>query len=447
MKHFILIILIFLFSVQTGHTGIRRKSRPVRNKTELNLAAIDSCIYQKSDLDACLKLCKKIIIEDTENNYLVKIAENHINLITDYSDYEQKPLMLYYKANEVNKNWRRGKVQSTAEWIEQGNLYREICEKYPDSKLAGFIHFLLAFHYYYQRNHTLAYLEPDTAIQFAMKEFLIVINDYPDDIVPVWNPLSTNYIPGLRLAPLSHLQMAGIFEKKRFKKYYNINKAVEHYEKIIQKYSDEKDYRGYNMAINATIQLLNIYCDWNNYPNYSNADTSKVRELCNRLLLELPNQGFEYDEYIFGETHPEALYRLAVFEKDKNKSINYYFRILEKFQEVWTGYAGCDATGLYCLKALDGIMNNYSDENDKIRICKSIINSESKYSRTIRGHAQSRLANIYYQMNNYEKALIELQKVVDQFYDIHTSGEDMTLGYEAEVSIKELKLKMESMEK
>ncbi len=440
-KNYRVFYILILFSFL--NTEARSK-----NKVDIEYSIIDSLIYKEKDYDEALRLSKDFlkIYDDDFNRAYAHMVKSIINLIENYSDYDRKPLALFFKYHKNFFNRLRARGTSAELFKEEGDKLREILEKYPDCKLAGFAQYMLAIHYESQINSTLRYLENGKVARGkAIESYREVFQKYPTDEMPIQD-YSCRFKIGLKIAPIALLKIGDLyyFDYRVKKEEKDPVKAIETYESVINNYPEVVDFRGNKVAINAYVSILNIYRINKNSSTF--LDTVKAKEICNILINKFPNQGYNYKGGHIGETHPEAYMFLADFETDKEKAIKIYEKIMTEFPNNWTGRGGSGAVGKYGVSALGSIKYLFEDPELAINYYRKIL--DSNLDRNIRGSAQSIIAAIYEEdIKDYNQALVEYQKVLENFADINNGGEDYSLGDGAESRIRVIQEKLNEEQK
>ena len=429
---FILILFIFLNAEARS-----------RNEVDIEYSIIDSLIYKEKNYDEALRLSKEFLTMQDVDRYYVYKAKNIINLIENYSDYDRKPLELFFKYRE-NYFKRLKCLGNSAELCkENGNIFREILEKYPDCKLAGFVQYLLAIHYKSQINSTDRYLENgEVAAKKAIESYREVFRKYPTAEMPI-HESGRRFKIGLKIAPLALLKMGDLY-----KPYYNTlpgvkdsAKAIEAYQAVIDNYPEDVDHKDRKVVMNAYVSILNMYIK-----NNIILDTVKVKEICNILINTFPNQGFEFGGGTFGETHPTAYLVLAYCETDKEKALKIYEKIMNEYPNNWTGRSSSGAVVRYGVDALGSVKYLFEDPELTIDYYRKIVDSDLDIN--IRGSAQYYIASIYEEdIKDYNQALIEYQKVLENFADVNPGGEYYPLGQGAKESISGIQEKLNKKQK
>lgn len=430
-RHFLHVFIILCLIISASLKAQKRK------QLQEKMSKIDQLIYEENDYNAALQICKEVMTTERIDIYYKQKVESIVNLIENYSDYDQKPLKLYFKAREIQSILFKGQNLTKESWEEQGNLYRELLERYPICKLAGFVQYLLARYYKKQIGNKPRYLDKEIAREKVIKTYRDVINKYPIAVFPI-HGYPEYFKLGLRIAPIAQINIAWLYESGDHVK-PDIEKALKEYQIIIDKYPDAVDDEGMMLALSAYVSILDIYSGMRNKEEF--ADTSKVKEICRILINNFQNQKYETRGYSFGEIHPEAYMRLAKFEPDKEKAIKLYKDIIEEFPKSWKGKSGSGAIGMYSVKSLNEIINLLDDPLLAIKECHEILNS--KLDKLIRGYAQYRIAEIYERdIKDYDRALIEYQNVLDNFSDVNIGGETWTLSDGAESAIRVIQNKL-----
>lgn len=405
-----------------------------KNQLQEKLLVIDSLIYKNNDYQTALLVCQEVMAMKNIGKYYKEKVTSIINLIENYSDCDQKPLALYFKARNIIEMWCKGKRHTKESEAEQGSLYQELLNKYSECKLAGFVQYLLANHYEKQIGNTNRYLDNETARQKAIEEYNKVINQYPLAIFPICG-YPQYFKLGLKIAPLAQINIAWLYKSSYYVK-PDIGKALATYQIIINQYLDAVDKKGYRLILSAYVSMLNIYCDDEGF-----VDTTKAKEICHLLINHFPNQKYEIEGWHFGEIHPEAYWRLAKLEPFKEKAIKLYKKIMTDFPRSWTGQSGSGAISLYSVNSLSEIIKLLGNPQLVITECRNIINS--RLDKSIQGYAQFMIAKTYEQdLRNYERALIEYQIILDNYNDVCLDGEPWTLGDGAKDAMKAIQEKL-----
>ena len=430
------ILILFSFLNAEARSG---------NEVERKYSIIDSLIYKEKDYDEALRLSKDFlkIYDDDFNRAYAYIVKSIINLIENYSDYDRKPLELFFKYHKNSFNRLRGRGTSAELFKEEGDRLREILEKYPDCKLAGFAQYMLAIHYESQINSTLRYLENgEVAAEKAIESYSEVIRKYPTAEIPI-HEYSRRFKIGLKIAPIALLKIGDIY-----KPYYNTlpgvkdsAKAIEAYQAVIDNYPEDVDHKDRKVAMNAYVSILDMY-----RKNNIILDTVKAKEICNILINKFPNQGYEFGGGTFGETHPTAYIVLADCETDKEKALKIYEKIMTEYPNNWTGRSGSGAVLRYGDIALGRIKYLFKDPESTINYYRKILNSALDIN--IRGSAQYSIASIYEEdIKDYNQALVEYQKVLENFADVNPGGEYYPLGEGAKSRISVIQEKLNEEQK
>ncbi|MCK4225765.1 tetratricopeptide repeat protein [candidate division WOR-3 bacterium] len=398
---------------------------------------IERLIYVEHDYNTALQICKEVMAMEGIDRYYKQRTESISNLIENYSDFDRKPLELYFKAREIQNMWLRGENHTKESWIDQGNLYRELLEKYHKCKLAGLTQYLLAIHCKKQIGNNLGYLNRENARDKAIEAYRNVVNKYPLAVFPI-HGFPEYFEMGLRIAPIAQINMAWLYELEYHLK-PDIKSALKEYQIIIDKYPEAVDNRGRRLILSSHVSIMNIYSGIRGREQF--LDIPKVKEICNILLNNFQNQQYEIQGWSFGEIHPEAYMRLAELEKNKENAFKLYKKIITDYPNSWTGKSGSGATVLYSVKALDKIVHLLDDTLLAIKECLEIVNSG--FDKSICGYAQYKIAKIYEkELIDYKQALVEYKKVIENFGDVNLSGEAWTLGEGAESAIRSIQNKL-----
>lgn len=432
VKH-LLLVFILLYLIPPSFVVAQQS-----NLLEEKMLKIDRLIYEKNDYDSALQICKEVTAIDPIDKYYVQKVASIANLIEYYSDYDEKPLELYFEARKILDMWCKGENHTKESWVAQGNLYRELLNKYPACKLGGFVQYLLATHYKNQIGNSLSYLDKKIARQKAIEAYSEAVNKYPQAVFPICG-YPQYFKLGLRIAPVAQINVAWLYMYESSDLKPDIEEALRTYQVLIDEYPDAIDQNGRKLSLSAYVSLLNIYSGLGGHVEF--VDTAQAKRICNILINNFPNQQYEIEGWYFGEIHPEAYTRLAKLELDREKAIELYEKLITHFPESWRGKSGSGATGLYAVESLDEILKLLGNAQLAIRECHKILSS--KLDKAICGYAQFRIATIYeIELKDYDQALFEYQKVIDDYGDVHLDGESWTLGEGVEDAISRLQDKM-----
>jgi len=427
-KNYRVFYILILFSFLNAEALTRREINSIYSK-------IDSLIYKDKDYDKALRLSKELISVPDIGRYYVDNAENIINLIENYSDYDRKPLELFFKY----------RINSKERSKENENIFREILEKYPDCKLAGFTQYLLAKHYESLIGSGGSYLEnPEVAGEKAIESYGEVVRKYPAAEMPITDLWHRSKI-GTKIAPLAQLRIGDLYNSDYHYCVYPMQEeAIKAYKLVINNYPEDVDRYGNKVAVDAYVSILNMYRE--DIFGKTILDTLKAREICNILINKFPNQGYLVEGLYFGEIHPEAYMVLADCEVDKEKALEIYEKIVAEFPNSWRGQVNSGAVSLYSISALGRIGYLFKDPQAKINCYRKFL--DSSFDRKVRGRAQFEIAFTYeMKVKDYNQALIEYQKVLENFSDVSTGGEAYTLGEDAKDSIRRIQEKLNEEQK
>lgn len=394
---------------------------------------IDYQIYEVKNYKISLQMCEEVLELGKIDTYYEGKAKNYINLIENYSDYDQKPLELFFKARRIRRKMLTEKDRRQEYWEELGNLYKELLNKYPHCKLAGFIQYLIA-----ERNKSYSFRDEEER-QTAIQGYREVVNRYPDAEFPIED--YPQYFRGLKIAPIAHIKIASLYEEFSHNIEPDLEQAIREYKDIIDKYPNELNRDGSKLILSAYVSMINIYSGLN--IKEARVDSIKAKEHSKILINDFPNQSFLVSGPIrkyFGEIHPEAYMRLARFEVDKEKAIELYKKVLIDYPKSWTGAPYTCGISLYAFAALREIIELLDDSQLSIKECQGIINSNA--DKGVRALAQFLLGGIYEDMKNYDQARIEFQKVIDNYSDVDPTGGTCTLSDDAKNAIMYLQKKM-----
>ena len=425
------VIISVLYSV--SHTQdeeqIRKKER-----------RIHFLIYEEKNFDAALILCREIIaVEDPEDipSDIKYDVERYIHLIENYSDYDQKPLSLFFETERIKRMWRRGHGHTKKFKLEEGNLYRDILKTYPLCKLAGYVQYLLAKHYKGNIGNNLSYLDNEKARQEAIGAYQEIIEKYPDSLFPLDEYYERK---DSKITLYAQLNIGWLYESSSHVE-PKIDEAINAYYKTIDMFSNElENAETRKLILGVYVSLLRIYSGETVRGKY--IDMSKVKEICSVLLNDFPNQQYEEKGFLFGETHPVAYMTLAKLENDKNKAIGYCQRIVENYPESTGGQLNTCAIGRYSFEALEQIIYLLNDTQLAIRKYEEIINSVS--DKPLRVYSQYKIAEMYEtKLNDLHRAKIEYKKVLEYFDDNNFYEEEgPTFGGNAKRAIERIEEKL-----
>ncbi|NUO82976.1 tetratricopeptide repeat protein [candidate division KSB1 bacterium] len=322
------IIFIWLFYTPSDLEAQERVKRRVIRR--YHQEEVERLLYEKSNLDSALYLCRKIIGTNNIPDDYRRELENNIKLIENYSDYDRKPLKLYLQARHLLLLILSGNRSSELP-SKQGDSYRELLSRYPRCKLAAFVHYQLAWHYMRQIGGAIAR-------ENALAAYREIIENYPTAVFEIWD-LPKDYLLGSSIAPLAQLKIAWLQQSS------HRDTALQAFQTVIDKYPEALDQQKRKLALSAYVSML-MLCSGDEDSNEI-ADARKAEEICRILLDKYPNQEYEIEGWYFGEIHPEALMRLAKISTDREKAIGFYKRIIKDYPNSQEGKSGSDAVGFY----------------------------------------------------------------------------------------------------
>lgn len=388
-------------------------------------------VHDEKDYDRALRECKRLMAIERDDDYSGVVEESYANLIENYSDCNRKPLELYFSALETEDALYRSMTYRVETWQRQGALYRQLLDRYPQCRLAGFAAFCLARHYEDQIGDVDRYLDNLEARDKAVESYRAVIQRYPTDVFPSSLHLDGAKI-GLRMAPVAQMNVAWLYEPASYVK-PDVGEALQAYSDLIVKFPRAVDNAGRSMAVNAYVSMLHIYSGLWNCDEF--ADSSRARDICRILIDEFPSQQYFVHREYYGESHPEAYMHLARLENDRQEAIRLYRKVIADFQTSRTGKWGSGAAGMYAPGALWRILQLHDDPQVAIRECLRV--RDSDVDRRIRGTAQYYIALTYEErIVDLERAILEYQKTIDEYGDVITGGENYSLADDAELRIQ-----------
>jgi tetratricopeptide (TPR) repeat protein len=348
---------------------------------EEKIKDVDRLVYEKGDFDTALKICKEIL-QDSLGKHVENEIENTVNLIENYSDYDQKPLQLFFKASKHLNPWGIPKKEASI-------IFQEILNEFPDCKLAPFLEFLLA------RN------------KGDIEGYKRIVDKFPNAVFPISSKRSSSYKRGLHIAPNAQVKIALHYAHS---KEPNYNQALKEFQILIDKYPDAIDFEGDRIIIEAYFGMLNIYKVFK--------DEKRVKGICNIFLNEFPNEGFtaEYIDH-FGETHPEAYLTLATIESNKKKKIKLYEKVVLNYSESTYGRPGTCGVGAYWDNALNAMIHVIKEPKLIIKKFRKLQNS--KLDNLHKGLVQLKIARIYEKdLEDYNRALVEYKIIAKSYNNV-----------------------------
>lgn len=443
-KKYITLFILLCFNLPLS-LEVQYRNRINENEQSIQyyrekISTIDQILFEENDYVKGLQECKELLRMVERFDEIKRFApqvECYIDLIENYADFDQKPLSLFFKARKIENMWNRAEGHTKESVKEQGDLYRELLEQYPQCNLAGFIQYLLGMHYKAQIGSSLTYLDREVAVQKAIEAYRNVIEKYPSAVFPIWGSHRESFKVGSRIAPTAQMNIAWLYESGFSSETgSDIPRALEAYQAVIDHYPGAVDPEDHRLDLGAYLSMINIYSGKTGYIEF--IDTAKVKEICQILLNDYPNQEYEIWGWYFGAIHPEALMQLAKMETEEKKVIEIYRKIIERYPNSWTGKSGSGAVSLYSVEALENIIHLLDNPLQGIEECRDIINSDA--DERICGAAQYKIAQIFEEdIKDSTQALIEYQKVIDEYDDVVLGGEAVTLGEGARSAIQRLK--------
>jgi tetratricopeptide (TPR) repeat protein len=407
---------------------------------EQQMSLVDSLIYTERDYDSGLRICKEVAdMPDVAKAYTRKAAAL-IDLIENYSDYDREPLRLFFDASRAGGVWFGGRtVHTREERLRREDLYRELLSSFPDSRIAGYVQYLLGAHYVEQigTNDRLRYLDREEARQKAIDSFRRVQEQYPHAVFPApeYRCQAGAHAP---IAPFAQRTIAWLYEevRTRYSGTHRLADAIREYRVLIERFPEVEDREGHNLAVSAWVSILKIYMGWRRPSGHA----AKAAEVCRILLDEYENQRYEVPGWLFGYTHPEAYLQLASLAADKDSAVALCRKVIRDYPGNWSGKSHSCGAGPYAGTALSKIISLVNDPHRAIEECRHIV--ASMPDTTARGIAQYRLARIYEQdLGDYERALAEYQTVLEDYGEVYTGGE-RTLGDGATSAIAAIREKL-----
>ncbi len=337
-------VIIFIWHFYTPSDLEAQEKAKRRSSRYLNYDEVERLLYEESNLDSALYLCRKIAgVKNIPDDYRQEL-ENNIKLIENYSDYDRKPLKLYLQARHLLLLILSGH-RSNELPAQQGDSYRELLSQYPRCKLAAFVQYQLAWHYVRQ-------IGGGAARQKALAAYREIIENYPAAVFEIWDH-PNDYLLGSNMAPLAQLKIAWLQQSS------NRDTALQVFQAVIDKYPEALDRQKRKLALSAYVSML-MLCTGDDDSNEI-VDARKAEEICHILLDKYPNQEYEIEDWYFGEIHPEALMRLAKIATDREKAIGFYKRIIKDYPNSQAGKSGSDAVSFYSTLA-QGRLNELEKE-------------------------------------------------------------------------------------
>ncbi len=400
---------------------------------------ISRLICEEANCDSALKVCYSIIENKAVIDYWRRQAEGIANLVQNYSDYEAKPLQLYFEARKIHKIWKEDleKVNEDVHRLVkmEGDFYRKLLTRYPECKLAPFVRCLLAQHCTRQINIAgrLRYMNARAAAKEAEGMWRAAASSSEAAVFPIGD---WDYEMGSRIAPIAQLHLAWCYDPYFYKEYHltpDAERALEEYQGLVNRHPNAVDKNGRKLILNAYVSML-IVCK-------NMGDTIRVREICDTLVNGFPNQEYEIYGGVFGEIHPQAYLMLAECDRSEDKSMELYEKIIREFPEAWAGKSCSGAIALYSVGALSRLIDMFDDPLLRIGKCQEVVDANPH--KPIGGYAQWTIAQIYERdMNDLERALVEYRKVIANFGDVSLNGEPFTIGENARHRMKNIEAKL-----
>lgn len=379
---------------------------------------VDSLILSKRDYVAALTLSQEIYnTKDLEIDCKHRLS-NIINLIKYYSDYDNKPLELYFKAEQltVYKNKCGADSLRKKANLQIESIYKQILDEYPDCNLAGFVAYLLANqfeHQYATRNISAPiedYLANIDKQEKALAYYGRITTNYKNSKAPIhsiFGLYSDNFKINITLAPLAHMKMANLYLSEG--KY---DLAEKEYMRVITNYPMACDAEGNKLILSSHIYLMQLYSD------AKSRNTRKLREVCHDLINNYKNQRFEIMGRS-GEIHPEAYLYLANTEENINNTLERYLYIINNYKKSHFGKPHSCDIGAYALCAIRDAVDTLRKED--INSIKNVLNKSQSKTKSI--IAQLAIAKYYHYHGQHELSLKKYGNLKSKYGSLYLCDE------------------------
>lgn len=267
--------------------------------------------------DTALEWYRQIALESPE-------VRNKIMLFENFSDYNREPLGLFFEER-----------------------YAEILQRYPRSKLISLAQFYLAK----QLNNA--------------NEYQKVIDLYPKEKFPMSSGEEEDwptFKEGTPMGSIALMRIGWIYYTQGARE-----RAIEAFQKVIERYPDITDAMGYRLSATAYMMLIDIYMGKRSEEetgSENQTDTPKVRSIFKEIIERLPNTRYLLPSDGYGEVHPEIYLCLAEMEPDIDKAVAYYRKVIHQYSTSLTGQSGTCAVITYGEKAIDDMGKHWGEKRD-----------------------------------------------------------------------------------
>jgi hypothetical protein len=417
---------------------------------EITVKRLNRLVYEKWDFKEALKLAKQLRAIKRIGPLHQEKASNINNLITDYSDCEQKPLKLYFRAEIDNTKQEPKELTPTlAQLYLRSYSYRreynltKLVTDYPRCRLAGFAQFLLAQHIASRRGSGWVERNEQESKELALKAYQQVIEEHPQATFPI-NSQAMQIKKGLPMAPIAQLNIARLHLAEPNP---DPEKAIGALKKILKNHSEAKNYYGTNLGLVAYYKLLHLYRGDHNlpYPLRKNTeDKAQAKRIVGLLLTNYKNQQIELDGYR-GQLHGDALTWLSELEQDTAKKIDYYLQILLRFPTQMSGSnQSCDVDS-YGSQTLGRISRLPISDKEKEQLLWGI--GHGQFNRQVRADALLRLAEFVDRKKEHQRALAMYELVQVRYAGVQIGlYQDDTADAMAKEAAKGIRARMELAE-
>jgi tetratricopeptide (TPR) repeat protein len=381
-------------------------------------------INETGEYEAAVKVAQEVLKKKNLPEFMTDVAGDVINLISNYSDFKRKPLELFFKAQKTSA---------------PDQLYSELLEKYPKSKLACItIYRVSGMMGWYEKNQELL---KQFDIQCAKSTF------------PINNPMILEK-RGIKIAPIMHYRIATLRSQRCNEGICNhgvcraddeeCGKAIQEYRNVLRNYPNERDPFGGSLTADVYVQLLWIYsgkpygqlAKKNKFINIE-----KGKKVCDVLLNEYNDQRFFQFGYD-GHSQVEARLYLASIEKDKEQKIKLLKETLLAFPESWYGALFCGSNAAYGWMITEFLVQACGSDQRALRELQEIV-AVCK-GRAGCGIAQLKLADTYAKLGKLKEAIRQYRIAAKKFKNVELDGEGISVDSEAERAIEEIGKKSKS---
>ncbi len=286
---------------------------------------LDAALHETQDLAAAAAVCVKVKKLKAPGKGCTEFAADTAAMISRFREYNGEPLKMYFLADGIKFMPQEGRR------IQRLALLNDIIEKYPDSGLVPYAHYLLAEYYHGRMTGDYgseAAQDPRNAEE-ALAHLSIITEKYKA-VKAMYGIGIIGMKQDTTLAVMSLFNMANIYVKKE-----KIQEAEKALYGIIDNYGNEKDAEGIPFKIDAYVQMLQLYAGWMAGVKIAPENAEKVRKI-SAVLLAMPESkylSFYYRATGMGSAHAECLMALAQLDND----ITYYEKIIAEMGDKRTG--------------------------------------------------------------------------------------------------------------